>query len=182
MTITVSKDIQKKLDQYGAKIVFKTGWFWTALHYLVLIFTFGGNRRFKDGFITTLGPIIGVPESWDGQRLTEGSRYEATILHELVHVSQFKWWGLGSAWLGILPMAVWYLLFPLPVFFCWGRWQSERWAYLVNCRYAKNFGDISLTMEIERVVGNMTSGAYGWTLPPFEFVKSYIRRWLRTHI
>lgn len=45
------------------KIVEKRGWFWVGLHWLVVVVTFGRNRRFLTDYLTTIGPIVGVPVS-----------------------------------------------------------------------------------------------------------------------
>ena len=33
-----------------ARVSPKVGWFWTALHWIVVVVTFGTNRRFQSGF------------------------------------------------------------------------------------------------------------------------------------
>jgi hypothetical protein len=171
----IPKDLKKQLDAQGVRVVEKAGWFWNTLHWCVIIFTFGANRRFRDGFVTTLGATIAVPP---GRKWTEDLR--TTIEHEMVHVGQFRKMGLGSAYLGILPGFFWYILFPLPIGFCWGRWQMERWAYLVNIRACKT--KTHREYAIAHVVRNMTTSAYGWPLPPFKWAKRYIENWLRLHI
>lgn len=177
------KEIDEKVKAAGARLVYKKdSWFWRALHYVVLVVTFGGNRKFRTSYITTIGPVIAFPDSWppDGAALSYSQ--ETVILHELVHVAQFKRWGLGSAWVGILPMFCLYVLLPLPLGFAWGRWVLEREAYLQNLQRAEKWGQKSVDYEIERIVDKMTGGHYGYTLAPFEFVKNYIRKWAKNKV
>jgi hypothetical protein len=184
MQFELSEELAKQVAENKAKLVVKEGWFWTTLHYIVMVVTFGGNRTFKDGFITTLGPIIGVPESWravDGKIYVEGP-YEATILHELVHIDQFRKFGLGSRWLGILPMFFLYALLPLPLGFAWGRWVFEREAYAVTLRWYKEHRVWEYKARLDRVVYVMTGPLYGWTLAPFPFVKRYVRKWFEENV
>lgn len=173
----MKQSIYDQVKSQGARLVYKKGWFWSALHWILLIVTFGCNRSFKTKFVTTIGPVIGIPTTWNIDAI-EWWR-EPTIRHELVHVDQFKKAGFGSAWVGVLPMFVWYVLLPLPVFFAWGRWVSERSAYLVNLRFARDVGD---ALPIDRIVGNLTGGAYGWALPPLGWFRRYAENWFLRHL
>ena len=168
------------LERHGARLVKKRGWFWNTLHWIVAIITFGGNRSFKTGFVTTLGPIIAVPEEWNPWR----GQSESTIIHELVHVQQFKRFGFGNAWLGLPLMFLLYVLLPLPVGGAWFRWMFEREAYLENLRRDKRIGLGDGYMEVHamRVVERLFGGAYGWTLPPLPCVKRYGVRWLLKNV
>jgi hypothetical protein len=80
------------------KIVEKRGWFWNLLHYVVMVVTLGGNRKFRSQYVTTLGPWIAVPA---GSKIAPH-----TLAHELVHVRQFKW---SAAGLPVLAALVFWL-------------------------------------------------------------------------
>lgn len=151
-----------QLEGEGIRIVVKEGWFWTTLHYLVLILTFGGNRNFRNGYYTTIGPVIGVPPGWETREAI--GRYK-TLCHERHHVGQFRKGGLGSAWLGILPVGILYLLLPLPIGFAYCRWLFERTAYAEGIR-----AELSLrpnaarrTQMIGNAVRQLVGPNYGWT-------------------
>jgi hypothetical protein len=163
------------VKQSGAKLVIKKGLFWNLLHYLVMIVTFGGNRRFKYDYLTTLGNRIAVPmEDWE--RILNSPyapHIKGVIEHELVHVRQFRKYGFGNVWLGMVTMGFCYLLLPLPVGFAWCRWKLEREAYLVSLQYTTN--PESRAAYTKFISKQLTSGAYGWTLLPF--FRGYIERW-----
>lgn len=179
--MNLSPEAQKLLEKNKARIVIKEGWFWNCLHYIVMIITFGGNKSFKTRFVTTIGPMIGVPNHWVGTPST--TRRTATIRHELVHVGQFKKCGLGNAWLGLPIMFLIYVMLPFPMGIAWGRWVLERRAYLENLRIMKErYGVYAAEVEASRIVDMLTGGGYGWTLIPFGFVKRYCKNWLLTNI
>lgn len=155
---------------YGAKVVAKKGWFWTTLHYVVLVVTLGGNREFLKRYATTIGPIIAVPEGWEKRPAL--SRL-SLVVHELHHVRQAKMAGLWiSPWLGMVPMGIAYLLLPLPIGLAWCRYVIERSAYLVGIRVKVKYG-MDYAPLIEHAVGQLTTGAYGWTWP----FPSCVRAW-----
>ena len=66
------RELEAQLKDEGTRIVLKTGWFWNLLHWLVCIVTFGANRTFRDEYVTTIGPWIGVPKDWDSRSAYEG--------------------------------------------------------------------------------------------------------------
>lgn len=177
--MNLSPFTKKVLENTGARVVIKEGFFWTLLHYVVLIITFGGNKSFKTGFVTTIGPIIGVPKSWEGS--PPHTSKDITIAHELVHVEQFKKCGLGNAWLGIPIMLVLYIGLPLPIGFAWTRWMLERRAYLANVLLTKqHYGKLAAEVESRRAVKTLFSGNYGWTL--FSFMRDYATNWFLKQI
>jgi len=153
--------ITEKLEQEGVRVVDKTGWFWNAMHYLVMLVTFGGNRRFRE-YYTTIGPVIGVPLGWEKRGFA--NRF-ATLTHERRHVEQFKKAGFGSAWLGLLPAGIAYVLLPLPIGFAWFRWRMERTAYAEGIRayLTVNPSHSERVRRIDSATIQLTGGAYGWT-------------------
>lgn len=84
------------------------------------IITFGGQDRFLDSYVTTLGRRIYVPDSWFA--MDAGERY-CILRHEAVHLGQFR----RFTWPGMILL---YLLLPLPVGLAGGRawleWQGYR--------------------------------------------------------
>lgn len=156
----------------GAIVLVKSGWFWTALHYIVMAITFGGNRRFLTGYWTTLGRYIAAPVGTD---ITHPA-HEPVLAHEEIHVGQFRKFGLGLPELGIIPMGIAYLFLPLPIGLAWCRWAFERVAYAEGIRAAVKLGR-SRERLIDSAVRQMTTGAYGWTWP----FSGAVRRWFEAH-
>lgn len=164
-----------EIREAGGKIVVKRGWFWVALHYIVMVVTFGSNRNFLKGYYTTIGPIVGVPEDWE--KRSAGSR-QAVLEHELIHIKQCKKFGLGNAWVGLPLYTILYLLLPLPMGFAYFRWRFEREAYThginVKLEAVQDPGwrpALRATL-INRATLQLTSGKYGWTWP---FPKAVLR-------
>jgi len=163
----------------GIRIIPKQGWFWWMLHYIIKGITFGGNDRFITRYVTTLGKWIAVPV--EGEYLWEDrharSRY-LCLRHELVHCDQFQRFGLGYYTLGIIPAFFWYVLFPLPVFFAYGRWRMERVAYLeaMQARYELE-GKVHLKV-LDHAVDQLSGPSYAWTWKP----SKQVREWFLEHM
>ena len=136
------------------------------LHGLLVLFTLGGQRHYLTRYVTTLGRRVYVPPDWERRPPLERI---CTLRHERVHLRQF-------ARLGLVPMAVLYLLLPLPVGLAYFRMRLEREAYEESVR---------ATFELlgpERVldptyrrylVAVFCGGAYGWMWP----FPAAIERW-----
>lgn len=183
-------DVILKINHAGGKVVEKTGWFWTVLHYVVMVITFGSNRDFKRGYYTTLGGIVGYPEGWEKRSIA--SRV-AVLEHELIHIRQCNKMGLGTlfrdpregtrarnmfhVWLGFPLYGLCYLLLPLPIGLAWFRWRFEREAYAHGINVRTEFEPHRRDDLIDSAVKQLTTGAYGWTWP---FPKS-VRRYFEEH-
>jgi hypothetical protein len=151
-----------QLEGEGVRVVVKAGWFWSTLHYLVLVVTFGGNREFLKRYYTTIGPVIGVPQGWE---TTSAIHRYAVLSHERVHVGQFRKGGLGNAWIGILPVGILYLLLPLPIGFAYFRWLFERTAYATGIRAELELLPRAARRQemIEHAVEQLVGPQYGYT-------------------
>jgi hypothetical protein len=114
-----------------ARLAVKSGPFWQAVAWALWLASAGrlSRRRFMTEFASTLGPVQAYPPAW--KQLSP-----ALVVHEARHTWQFARAGwlvpvagwLGSrcrVWAGLLPMALAYGCFPLPVFFCYGRMRLE---------------------------------------------------------
>jgi hypothetical protein len=120
------------------------------------VVTFGAQSRYLDGYVTTIGRTIFLPPDFAARPLVD--RY-ATLRHELVHVRQFRRFGL-------LPMAIAYLVLPLPMGLAWCRMRLEREAYEESIRVHYFHGGIPATERLrEHIIRQFTSGAYGWMWP-----------------
>ena len=129
-----------------------------SIHVLLRVITAGAQADYLDAYVTTLGETVYVPPGWDARSPTD--RY-VTMRHELVHLRQFRRYG-------VLVMAVVYLLFPLPMGLAWGRMRLERAAYEETVRAAAEvYGRAHVCDAAFRrhVVAMFTSGAYAWMWP-----------------
>lgn len=164
------------------KIVEKRGWFWVGLHWLVVVATFGRNRKFLTDYLTTIGPIVGVPVGFP----VHSPGAQSVLAHEGAHILQQERLGFGSAWVGLLPWGLIWLLFPLPLGLAWGRYWLEREAYAVGIRMeleeysgGKTPTDADRDFRaflIDHAVDQLTSGAYGWAWPFPRSVRAYFNR------
>ena len=118
--------------------------------------TLGAQSSYLDRYVTTHRGTRSTSPTTGSARPIE-DRY-ATLRHELVHVRQFERWGV--------PMAVAYLLLPLPLGLAWFRMRFEREAYeetlRVSLRARRARRDRALRAHVIR---QFTSGAYGWMWP-----------------
>jgi hypothetical protein len=133
---------------------------------LLAVVTFGGQRRYLDRYVTTLGARVYVPASWD-QRSAD-DRW-MTMRHERVHLRQFRRWSFPL-------MAVLYLLVPLPLGLAWCRYRFERAAYEETLAAAHALHGERLLCDAAfraNIVEQFTSGAYGWMWP----FRGAIERW-----
>jgi hypothetical protein len=145
------------LEGDGVRLVAKDRvWHQRAIAWLLRVVTLGGQSHYLERYVTTIGRSIYLTPDWERRPLAD--RY-ATLRHEAVHLEQFRRWGL-------LPMALAYLLVPLPVGLAWCRMRLERAAYEETIRVHFALGGRPAAERLrEHVVGQFTSGSYGWMWP-----------------
>jgi hypothetical protein len=150
-------EVLELLRREGVEVVPKDRrWHQRAAHHALRLVTLGGQSHYLDGYVTTIGRTIYVPLDWEDR---PAASQADTLLHELVHVRQFRRYGF-------VPMSIAYLLLPLPLGLSWCRMRLEREAYeeTIRCAFAR--GGRAATDAIRaRVVEQFTSGAYGWMWP-----------------
>lgn len=157
---------QSELAAKGVKVVPKQGRWWNFLGWLVMVVTFGQNRRFKD-YITTIYKTIAVPDGWE--QWPAASRLEI-LVHEAHHVEQFRKW--------TPPLfALLYLLLPFPVGLAWFRYYFERSAYAAGYKVSIKYG-ANREFLIEHGVEQLTGAGYAWAWP---FKKS-VRKWFEENV
>jgi hypothetical protein len=140
-----------------------------AIDLALRVLTLGGQREYVSRYTTVIGTRIYLPAGWDERAPAE--RY-VTLRHEAVHLRQF-------ARFGLLPMAVAYLLFPLPMGFAWARARIEWEAYAETFRAtAEVFGlDAARSPALrEYIVSQYVGPAYGYMLPRRRVVDRWIDR------
>jgi hypothetical protein len=101
-------------------------------------------------------PVIAYPP-----RVVDPTIWEKILLHELVHVEQFR------PWYGPLKMALLAAIFPLPILFS-GRWHIERDAYLQDIRIGR--------LTTDEAVDSLWYG-YMWPWP-----RPWMRRWFQDRL
>jgi hypothetical protein len=100
------RELVDALTADGVRLITKDRvWHQRALDRLLPALTLGGQSAYLDRYVTTIGRSIYLTPDWERRPLAD--RY-ATLRHEKVHLDQFRRWGL-------VPMAIAYLLLPLPV-------------------------------------------------------------------
>jgi hypothetical protein len=149
-------ELLAELAAEGVRIVGKERfWHQRVLHHLLRAVTLGA-AQYLDHYVTTIGRTIYVTPDWERRALAD--RY-ATLRHERVHVAQFRRWGL-------LPMALAYLLLPLPLGAAYCRMRIERAAYAETVRVHHALGGRAATDALRaHVLRQFTSASYGWMWP-----------------
>jgi hypothetical protein len=163
-------DVCLKIHHEGGRVVEKKGIFWTILHYIVMVVTFGSNRNFLKGYYTTIGGIVGYPEGWEKRSLE--SRI-AVLEHELVHIRQCAKLGFGNVWVGFPIYMILYLFLPLPIGLAYFRYRYEREAYAHGINVRTEMNPEHYDRLIDGAVKQLTSGAYGWTWVFSKRVRAY---------
>ena len=120
--------------------------------------TFGGQSAYLDHYVTTIGKTVYVNRGWESRSAAD--RY-VTLRHERIHLRQFRRYGL-------FPMAIAYLLLPLPLGLAWCRARLEWEAYAESVRamcdvYGKTHALAPETRQY--IIEQFTGPAYGWMWP-----------------
>jgi len=115
----------------GVRLTTKDGWFWRCLAWALCLASLGRIKRdrFLKEYATTLGPLQAYPRHWPQIPLD-------LLAHETRHTRQFLvagwfvpiagWLGQSvRAWVGLLPMTIVYVMFPVPALLAWGRFRLE---------------------------------------------------------
>ena len=129
-----------------------------AIHYGLVVVTFGRMRSYLDSFQTTIGRTVFVTADWDDW---EADRRYVTLRHEAVHLRQFRRWTLPV-------MAILYVLVPLPLGLAYCRARFERAAYAESIRAAAEVwgADYPRRPEYRKsVIDQFTGPSYGWMWP-----------------
>ena len=137
-----------------------------SIHVALALLTLGGQRRYLRRYTTTIGARVYVPARWD--RWKPRKRI-AILRHERVHLRQF-------ARFGLLPMALLYLLVPLPLGFAWFRMRFEREAYeeSMRARWELRGGrQVVRRRYRRRMVRHFTGPDYGWMW----LLQGQVERW-----
>jgi len=135
-----------------------------AIHYALVVVTFGGMRGYLDDYVTTIGATVYTPTDWDDR--TDADRW-AVMRHEAVHLRQFKRW--------TLPLMGFLYVFVLPLGLSYFRMRWERAAYeeTIRCNY-ELYGLSYVQGSLrEHIIEQFTGRAYGWMWP----FRGAVERW-----
>ena len=135
-----------------------------AIHMALAGITFGGQRMYLTHYHTVLFGVLWTPDAWD--TMNDDERY-ILLRHERVHLRQRRR-------MGDVPMAIVYLLLPLPLFLAWGRARIEWEAYVETIRATAEVYGVETAAKLrEAIVRRFVGPDYGWMWP---FPKT-IHRW-----
>jgi hypothetical protein len=127
-----------------------------AIHWALVLVTFGGQRVYLTRYHTALFGRLYVPDSWDA--MSDDDRY-ILLRHERIHLRQRRR-------MGDVMMAIIYLFWFFPLGLAWGRARIEWEAYVETIRATAELKGLdaarALRPEIKR---RFTSGDYGWMWP-----------------
>lgn len=147
------------ITQRGIRVVRKSdSTFMKVLSVILLIVSFGTQRRFMTDYTTTIGRTIYLPSNW--LRYSQNTR-SAIIGHELVHVNQMKRYTT-------VGFALLYLFIPIPILLAYFRMKFEKEAYEETLKsYYEYYGEEFIRRgEIKKqIVSQFTTGAYLWMWP-----------------
>ena len=120
--------------------------------------TFGAQHEYMTRYHTVLGNTLYVPDGWETTRCIDRI---ITLRHERVHLRQRRRYG-------DVLMAFLYLVPFFPLGLAYGRARIEWEAYAESVRATAELKGIEQARSdaMRRyVVGQFTSGAYGWMWP-----------------
>jgi hypothetical protein len=127
-----------------------------AIHVVLAVLTFGGQRVYLTGYYTAMFGKLWVPESWD--HMADLDRY-ILLCHERVHLRQRR--RIGDVW-----MAFVYLVPFFPLFLAYGRARIEWEAYDETLRATAEVYGLEAAERLRGpIVRRFVSGDYGWMWP-----------------
>lgn len=151
-----------------ARLMPHSHWFWRAV--LFVAFWIPRGR-----FAQTLGPLVGIPDEWDVEKV------KRLIPHEVGgHVRQFRWFGLGiHPWVGLPGMALVYGLLFFPVCLAYFRYRLELHADSVKWRTLLKEGKASpsdIMGRAQRFAKTVSSWTYLKPWPSALVRRGFVRK------
>lgn len=145
-------------------------WYWKALAGILLVLSFG-NIKFMDTSTTTIGNRIGTPSSWE---TSDAATKYRILMHEVVHIRQYKRYGFNNPWIGIIPVGLAYLFLPFPVGIAYCRARLEKEGYDESIRAIIRLSGVGAALQYKTFyVSQFTSAQYLWMWP----FKNQVDRW-----
>jgi hypothetical protein len=140
--------------------------FHRAIHWTLVVVTFGKMRSYLDSYQTTIGKTVYVTADWDA---TDPDQRYVTLRHEAIHLRQFRRFTLPG-------MALLYVLLPLPVGLAWFRAHFEKEAYAESIRAAAEVWGRDYPRRSsyrEHIIEQFVGPSYGWMWP----FRASLERW-----
>ncbi|HEY5920368.1 MAG TPA: hypothetical protein VIV11_01800 [Kofleriaceae bacterium] len=137
-----------------------------AIHYALMLVTFGRMRSYLDSYQTTIRKTVYVTSDWDDW---SADRRYVTLRHEAIHLRQFRK-------LTLPVMAIIYVLLPLPMGLAYGRAKLEQEAYAESIRAAAEVWGCDYPRRDEyrkHIIDQFVGPTYGWMWP----FRASIERW-----
>ncbi len=131
------------------------------------VLTLGAQSSYSSRYVTTIGQTIYLPRGW--YQRSEVERY-VVLRHEVVHLRQFRRWGL-------VGMTLLYLIPFFPMGLAYGRARLEWEAYEETLRATAETAGLAAAKDPvlhAHIVRQFVSGAYGWMWP----FPGQVRRWI----
>lgn len=124
---------------------------------ILKIISLGKISNFMNGFVTTIGNTVYVPDAWE---TWSSSRKAIVLRHERVHMRQARE-------MGKVKFFFLYLFFPLPAIFAFYRTKLEKEAYEESLKaYYEYYGLKFFTSTLrEEIIKNFTTSSYFWMWP-----------------
>jgi hypothetical protein len=136
--------------------------FWWTIAKILEFFHIMKASEFLSHYATTIGPLQAYPAEWTTEDvLAIGS-------HECRHTKQARKFGLNiHPWVGVIPMAITYLLLPFPILLGWCRYRLELDADKGYWNYLKEtgFSDEEIIGRAKFCAEKVSSSAYGYSVP-----------------
>ncbi len=127
-----------------------------AIHWALVIVTFGGQRSYITRYHTVLFGKLWVPDSYDS--MNDLDRY-VLLRHERVHLEQ-------RVRMGDVKMALVYLVWFFPLFLAYGRARIEWEAYVETIRATAEVYDLERARALKsHIVERFVGPDYGWMWP-----------------
>jgi hypothetical protein len=127
-----------------------------AIHVLLAVVTFGGQRVYLTGYYTAMFGKLWVPSRW--ATLPDLDRY-VLLCHERVHLRQRRRMGdVGMAFVYLVPF--------FPLFLAYGRARIEWEAYTETLRATAEVYGVEAAARLRgAIVARFVGGDYGWMWP-----------------
>lgn len=167
-----------KLEFPGLVMQFKSRhWYWGLLHWVVLIFTFGGNRRFIQKYTSTFRKTIGWSKTYEQRIRARTANWEdrvwSCLMHEREHLRQFERYGMF-----VMTLSYVFVFFPVGLSYCRARLELAGYRQTLRCWYLLDLSWARSEEAKKWWIGQFTSGAYGWAWP----FKKTVTRWFETEM
>ena len=161
-------DAQKEFPDFNIRMK-STSTFMKVISTLLLVLTFGTQRKFMTNYITTIYHTVYVPSEW--ATMSENSKV-AILRHERIHMRQARRLSF--------PLFMFlYLFVPLPMGLAYCRARLEWEAYTESMRAVVDINGPAILDDPKykkSITDQFTTGMYGWMWP----FSSVVSGWYET--